>query len=101
VEQNPSDASAKVEGWFDGNEEVLLVIGDPKTPTDRKGAKELHWPVPVKMAGENTFQVRRETQKCLSRGYYLPPGFHYPDNLPEGHPGHYNRELPPYPVTIP
>ncbi len=21
--------------------------------------------------------------------YHLPPGYHYPDNLPEGHPGHY------------
>ncbi len=33
--------------------------------------------------------------------YHLPPGYHYPDNLPEGHPGHYYPELPPYPVTIP
>ena len=33
--------------------------------------------------------------------YHLPPGYHYPDNLPEGHSGDYCPELPPYPVTIP
>jgi len=33
--------------------------------------------------------------------YYLPPGYHYPDNLPLGHPGHYYPGMPPYPVTLP
>ncbi len=33
----------------------------------------------------------------------IPPaaGYHYPDNLPEGHPGHYYPEMPPYPVIAP
>ncbi len=31
----------------------------------------------------------------------LPPGYHYPDNLPEGHPGHYYPGMPPYPVIAP
>ena len=33
--------------------------------------------------------------------YYLPPGYHYLDNLPPGHPGHYYPGMPPYPVTLP
>ena len=33
--------------------------------------------------------------------YHLPPGYHYPDNLPEGHPGHYYPGMPPYPVIAP
>jgi hypothetical protein len=33
--------------------------------------------------------------------YHLPPGYHFPDNLPEGHPGHYNPGMPPYPVIAP
>jgi hypothetical protein len=40
-------------------------------------------------------------QRTCTHPYHLPPGYHYPDNLPEGHPGHYYPELPPYPVTIP
>ena len=33
--------------------------------------------------------------------YHLPQGYHYPDNLPEGHPGHYYPGMPPYPVIAP
>ena len=33
--------------------------------------------------------------------YHLPPGYHYPDNLPEGHPGHFYPGMPPYPVIAP
>ncbi len=63
-----SENSVKVEGQFDGNEEVLLVIGDPETPTEMKGRKELHWPVPVEKAGEYTFEVRRDMLKLDGGG---------------------------------
>lgn len=63
-----SETAVKVEGQFDGNEEVLLVIGDPKTPTELKGKKELHWPVPVEKAGEYGFEVRREMLKLDGGG---------------------------------
>jgi len=33
--------------------------------------------------------------------YHVPPGHSYPDNLPDGHPGHYYPEMPPYPVVHP
>ena len=33
--------------------------------------------------------------------YHLPPGYHYPDNLPEGHSGHYYPGMPPHPVIAP
>ena len=29
---------------------------------------------------------------------HLPPGYLCPDNLPEGHPGHYFPGMPPYPL---
>ncbi len=33
--------------------------------------------------------------------YHVPPGYSYPDNLPEGHPGHYYPGMPDYPVVHP
>ncbi|MBL8874041.1 MAG: hypothetical protein JNK90_29980 [Planctomycetaceae bacterium] len=33
--------------------------------------------------------------------YHLPPDYHYPDNMPEGYPGHYYPSMPPYPVIAP
>lgn len=33
--------------------------------------------------------------------YHVPPDHSYPDNLPDGHPGHYYPGMPPYPVVHP
>lgn len=33
--------------------------------------------------------------------YHLPPGYHYPDDLPEGNPGHNYLGMPPCPVIAP
>ncbi len=53
-----SENSVKVEGHFDGNEEILLMIGDPRltaianTAPELTGMKELKWTAPVNKAGD-------------------------------------------------
>ena len=61
-----SETSVKVEGQFDGNEEILLVIGDPRftaianTAQELKDVKELKWTSSVDKAGEYVIEVRRD-----------------------------------------
>ena len=64
-----SETSVKVEGRFDGNEEIVLVIGDPRftaianTAQELKDVKELKWTSPVHKAGEYVIEVRQDAVK--------------------------------------
>ncbi len=61
-----SETSVMVEGRFDGNEEIVLVIGDLRltavanTAPELKGVKELKWTSPVNKAGEYVIEVRQD-----------------------------------------
>lgn len=64
-----SENSVKVEGHFDGNEEIILVIGDPRlngvanTAPEPKDVKELKWTTPVNKAGDYVIELRSEPVK--------------------------------------
>lgn len=64
-----SENSVKVEGHFDGNEEIILVIGDSKltgvanTAPEPKDVKELKWTTPVNKAGDYVIELRSEAVK--------------------------------------
>lgn len=64
-----SETSVKVEGKFDGNEEVLLVIGDPRltevaySPPDALPPKQMKWSTPIDKAGDYVVELRSEPVK--------------------------------------
>ncbi|MFM9962207.1 MAG: hypothetical protein ACKV2Q_13400 [Planctomycetaceae bacterium] len=67
-----SETSVTVEGQFDGNEEILMVIGDPNTTAAAKDVKELKLSTPVHKAGEYVIEVRQDVVKIDGGG--MVPG---------------------------
>lgn len=69
-----SETSVTVEGRFDGNEEILLVIGDPRstsianTAPELKDVKELKSTSPVHKAGDYVIEVRQDVVKIGGGG---------------------------------
>ena len=63
-----SETSVTVEGQFDGNEEILMVIGDPNSAVAAKDVKELKWSTPLNKAGEYVIEVRQDVVKIDGGG---------------------------------